>query len=153
MPISKDPAADAEQTREALRGLAHASQLITSPRETYRVLGSLSAALFSLQQSLDQLASWHERNAELAATDHGDRRAGRGDALAATGNLRDAAGSVRQAHRELRAAFNHNGRIAWQPGVDASLTRRDRGRREPGRLVPTSALPISGGQLPGSLGR
>jgi hypothetical protein len=139
MPTFEDPTIDADEAREALRGLAHASQRITNPGETYRVLGSLSASLFSLQQSLDQLADWHQRNAERAATDHGDRRTGRRDALAASGHLRRAAGSARQAHSELRAAFNHNGQMpgnavstptspAWAAAV-VSLAGSPRHRR------------------------
>lgn len=132
MPTDKDAIVDAEQTREALRGLAHATHSISDPAETYRVLGSLSAALLSLQQSLDQLAGLHERHAQRAATDQGDRRAGRRDALAAGEHLREAAGSVRRAHSELRAAFNHNGQIAWQQGVEVRLAGY--GQAQPGRL-------------------
>jgi hypothetical protein len=40
--------------------LAHASRSFTNPSDTYRVLWSLSVALLSLQQCLDQLADWHE---------------------------------------------------------------------------------------------
>lgn len=155
MPTFKDVSVDADEAREALRGLAHASHRITDAQETYRVLGSLSAGLLSLQQALDQLAGWHERNADHAASDGGERDAGRRDAVAAGDYLREAAGRVRQAHSELRAAFNHSGRIAWRCGIDASLTRRDGGRGEPARFAPTSAARIEAceRQVPGSLGR
>ncbi len=136
MPTYDNPAVDADEAAEALRGLAHASRNITDPSETYRVLGSLSTALASLQQSLDQLADWHDRNAERAATDDGARRAGRHEAVSAGVCLRDAADRVRQAHRSLNEAFSHNGRIAWQPGTD--LPRRSRGG--PGRPAPPSAF-------------
>ena len=136
MPTCENPAADAGEAAEALRGLAHASRNITNPSDSYRVLGSLSTALASLQQSLDQLADWHDRNAERAATDEGDHRAGRHEAVSAGVCLRDAADRVRQAHRSLNEAFSHNGRIAWQPGTD--LTRQP--RSGPGRLAPPSAF-------------
>lgn len=136
MPTYESPAADAGEAAEALRGLAHASRNITDPSDSYRVLGSLSTALASLQQSLDQLAGWHDRNAERAATDEGDHRAGRHEAVSAGVCLRDAADRVLQAHRSLNEAFSHNGRIAWQPGTD--LTRRS--RSGPGRLAPPSAF-------------
>ena len=134
-----NPAVDADEAAEALRGLAHASRVVTDPGDTYRVLGSLSAALASLQQSLDQLADWHDRNTDYAATDDGDRQAGRRDAVAASEYLRDAAGRVQQAHGALNEAFNHNGRIAWQPTATAAH-RDDDGRRQPGRLAPASAF-------------
>jgi hypothetical protein len=120
MPTYENPAADASEAAEALRGLAHAGRVITDPNDTYQVLGALSGALMSLRQSLDQLADWHDRNAGYAATDDGDRDAGRRDATAASDYLRDAADRIQHAHRSLSEAFNHNGRIAWQDqGLDA----------------------------------
>jgi len=133
-----NPAADANEAAEALRGLAHASRTFTDPADSYRVLGSLSTALASLQQSLDQLAAWHECNADRAAHDDGDHAAGRSDAVVAGEYLRGAAGSVRQAHGALNEAFNHNGRIAWQPSIDAARTAQSRSRT--GRLAPSSAF-------------
>lgn len=138
MPTFDDPVVDADEAAEALRGLAHASRMFTDPGDTYRVLGSLSAALASLQQSLDQIAAWHDRNTEHASDDDGDRHAGRRDAETAATRLRDAAGRVRQAHGALNEAFNHNGRIAWQP--PATPAHRDDGRSQRGRLAPTSAF-------------
>lgn len=149
MPTYTDAIVDANQTREALRGLAHATHRITDPAESYRVLGSLCAALLSLQQSLDQLAGLHERYAPRAATDQGDRRAGRRDALAAGEHLREAAGSVRKAHSELRAAFNHNGQIAWQRGIGARLEAAP-GPRTSGSVVHINSVARPGA---GSLGR
>lgn len=138
MPTFDDPANDAGEAAEALRGLAHASRTFTDPSDTYRVLGSLSAALASLRQSLDQLADWHADNAGHAADDDGDRHAGRENALSASRCLRDAAGRVRQASGALDEAFTHNGRIAWQPAV----ADRGDGRRQPGRLPPAAAFGI-----------
>jgi hypothetical protein len=153
MPTFEDPAVDADETSEALRGLAHASRTFTDPGDTYRVLGSLSAALASLQQSLDQLADWHDRNTDRASDDDGDRQAGRRDALAASEYLRDAAGRVQEAHGALNEAFSHNGRIAWQP--TATPAHRDDGRQRPGRLAPTSAFgaDTASRRGPDSLGR
>jgi hypothetical protein len=151
MPTYENPAADATEAAEALRGVAHATRNITNPSDTYRVLGSLSTAMASLQQSFDQLADWHDRNADLAATDDGDQRAGRYEATMAAVDLRDAADSVQQAHRSLNTAFSHNGRIAWQPGPN--LTRQSHGRTE--RLAPPSAFGTgaSSRKGPDSLGR
>jgi hypothetical protein len=138
MPTYENPAADASEAAEALRGVAHATRTFTDPGDSYRVLGSLSTALASLQQSLDQLADWHDRNAEHAATDDGDRRQGRYEAATAAVELRDAADSIGPAHRSLNTAFSHNGRIAWQPGPDLARYSADRdGSR---RLAPPSAF-------------
>ncbi len=38
MPTFQDPAADAAEARQALRGLAHATGTINDPREIYAVL-------------------------------------------------------------------------------------------------------------------
>ena len=153
MPSYKNPTADAGKAAEALRGLAHATRTIPDPSDSYRVLGSLSTALASLQQSLDQLADWHDRNADHATNDDGDHRAGRYEAAIAGAHLRDAADSIQQAHRSLNAAFSHNGRIAWRPAPN--LTRPDTDRRQPGRLAPPSAFgnDDSSRKAPGSLGR
>ena len=117
MPSYENSAVDAGEAAEALRGLAHASRVITDPADSYRVLGSLSTALASLQQSLDQLAEWHDRNAERAATDDGDQRAGRYEAVSAGVHLGDAADSIQQAHRSLNTAFSPKPSVGWVCGL------------------------------------
>jgi hypothetical protein len=138
MPTYENPATDASEAAEALRGVAHATRTFTDPGDSYRVLGSLSTALASLRQSLDQLADWHDRNTDRAALDDGDRRQGRYEAATAAVKLRDAADAVQQAHRSLNTAFNHNGRIAWQPSPD--LPPRSPDRDSSRQLAPPSAF-------------
>lgn len=77
MPTFEDPAADAAEAQQALRGLAHATRSIDDPREIYSVLGSLSAAAASLRQALHQIASFHDSPARKATWVAGDSRAGR----------------------------------------------------------------------------
>ena len=60
MPTFEDSSADAAEAQLALRGLAHATRSIRDPGELYSVLGSLSGALRSLEQSLHQLAAFHD---------------------------------------------------------------------------------------------
>src|SRR3954454_83207 len=51
---------DAEEAREALRGLAHATGSIDDPTDIYPVLGSLTNGLASLAQALHQLGDFHD---------------------------------------------------------------------------------------------
>ena len=60
MPTFEDPAADAEDEQQSLRGLAHATRSINDPQDIYPTLGSLSRAAASMGQSLHQLASFHD---------------------------------------------------------------------------------------------
>ena len=60
MPTFENPAADADEVQTALRALAHATRSIDDPRQIYSVLGSLTAAVASLSQSLHQLAAFHD---------------------------------------------------------------------------------------------
>ena len=115
MPTFEDPAQDADELGDAARGLAHATRHIPVPEDTSRVLGSMHYALTSVQQSLRQLADWHERYSPLAATDDGDLAAGQEQAAKASGWLTIAAASLDQVVRLVMAAQSENGQIAWQP--------------------------------------
>lgn len=115
MPTFEDPAKDADELGEAARGLAYATRRIPGPEDTYRVLGSMHYALTSVQQSLRQLADWHERHSPFAATDDGDRAAGQEQAAKASGWLTIAAASLDQVVQLVMAAQSENGRIAWHP--------------------------------------
>lgn len=115
MPTFEDPAQDADELGEAARGLAYATRRIPVPEDTYRVLGSMHYALTSVQQSLRQLADWHERHSPFAATDDGDRAAGQEQVARASGWLTIAAASLDQVVQLVMAAQSENGRIAWHP--------------------------------------
>ncbi|MBM9458755.1 hypothetical protein JK386_02480 [Nocardioides sp. zg-536] len=77
MPTFNDPVADADELREAVRGLAHATRTIDDPTAIYAVLGSISSALASLSQSLHQLGEFHDGPARMQAWMNGDANAGR----------------------------------------------------------------------------
>lgn len=66
MPTFDNPAADASEAEQALRGLAHATRRIEDPSQVYAVLGSLSRATASLSQSLHQLGSHHDKHGARA---------------------------------------------------------------------------------------
>ena len=73
MPTFYDPGADAGEASEALRGLAHATQVIQRPQDMYSVLGDVLPGVRSLRQVLDQLATAHASNRALAFDDYGDQ--------------------------------------------------------------------------------
>lgn len=77
MPTFNDPVADADELREAVRGLAHATRSIDDPTSLYPVLGALSSALASLSQSLHQLGQFHDGSTRKQAWMNGDANAGR----------------------------------------------------------------------------
>jgi len=60
MPTFSDPVADADELREAIRGLAHATRSVNDPTAIYPVLGSISTALASLSQALHQLGDFQD---------------------------------------------------------------------------------------------
>lgn len=115
MPTFNDPVADAEESREALRGLAHATIRIENPDDIYAALGSLLAGARSLHQVLQQLSRYHHTHQHLAATDSGDHDDGVAHALVTAAALAEAAASADQLESHLDAALQHSGRIAWQP--------------------------------------
>lgn len=115
MPTFEDPKADADELGQAARGLAYATRHIETPADTYEVLGSLHQALSGVEQSLRQLASWHNRHGQFAATDDGDRTAGQEHAVKASAWLAVAAASTEQVIQLVMKAQAENGYIAWQP--------------------------------------
>lgn len=115
MPSYNDAVADALEAAEAARALAHSSRNVESPEAAYRMLGAVSAMLWSLQQSLDQLAAWHVRSADRAFTIDAPAPAGKEMAHQAANGLRFAALSVARAGAHVDKAWNRNGRITWTP--------------------------------------
>ena len=74
MPSFEDPAADAVEAEQALRGLAHATRrdAIDDPAQIYDVLGSLTQAVASLSQSLHRIGSFHDQRIRDTTRDIGD---------------------------------------------------------------------------------
>lgn len=66
MPTFNNPAADAVEAEQAIRGLAHATRRIKDPSQIYGVLGSLSQATASLSQALHQLGAYHDKHGARA---------------------------------------------------------------------------------------
>ena len=96
MPIYNDPVAKADELRETVRGLAHATRSIEDPTSIYSVLGSISSALASLTQSLHQLGDFHEGAATRTAWMNGEGQAGRASSYRVSWELHRAAEMLHQ---------------------------------------------------------
>jgi hypothetical protein len=118
VPTYDDAVADALEAAEAVRALAHATHDVESPEAAYRVLGALSTTFWSLRQSLDQLAAWHERNADRAITIDAPPPAGKQLSRQIANDLRFAALTAARAGAHVDQAWNRNGRIVWAPDPD-----------------------------------
>jgi hypothetical protein len=115
MPTFTDPARDANEAYEALRGLAHATRTIEDPSDTYAVIGDLLGGMRSLRQVLDQLATVHLNHQHQVTDEARDLAGGSVEALAAADELHQAGTLIDQAHDRLNAAMGHSGRIVWNP--------------------------------------
>lgn len=122
MPTFENPIADAEESSEAVRGLAHATRAM-NPADTYPVLGDLISLTRSLHQVTEQLATVHETNKGRAFDDDGSQVAGERSALSAWMELRQAVALISQAEDHLSAASAHSGRIAWHQGTGQAEPR------------------------------
>ncbi|MFI8631264.1 hypothetical protein ACIGEP_01535 [Microbacterium sp. NPDC077663] len=126
MPTDEDPQQDADELEEAARALAYATRAIDTPESTYQVLGSVHLTLSRIQQSLSQLATWHQQHGVLAAADDGNREAGNDSAQKAAGWLLMAAAGAGQVIDLVMAAPTENGQIAWQPTPDVRAVLAER---------------------------
>ena len=131
MPTFSNPVEDATETREAMRGLAHASRAFADPADTYQIVGELLGALRSLEQVLEQVAAAHVRHQDKAFLDNGDRSGGLLEADAAARALRRASALVGQTERAVDEASQHSGRIAWHPAPTHDEPALDPFARDP----------------------
>jgi hypothetical protein len=124
MPTFEDPAADGEEARQALRGLAHATRAFEKPADTYAVIGDLLSSVGSLRQVLNQLATAHISHRTLARDDKGDLLTGARTAQSAAEELRQAAALIDQLESRLDSASQLSGRIAWSPAPSRASESR-----------------------------
>src|SRR6478735_5556077 len=113
MPTFNNPVADANELREAVRGLAHATRSIEDPTSIYSVLGSISSALASLSQSLHQLGDFHDRPSRKQAWMNGDLNAGRAASYKSSWELHRAAEMVHQVAECVDRAHEVEATIAY----------------------------------------
>ena len=113
MPTFNNPVADADEVREAVRGLAHATHSIEDPTSIYPVLGSISAALASLTQSLHQLGDFHDGPATKTAWMNGDPHAGRVSSYRVSWELHRAGEMIHQVAETVDRAHEIEATIAY----------------------------------------
>ncbi len=113
MPSFNDPVADADELREAVRGLAHATRSIEDPTSIYSVLGSISSALGSLRQSLHELGDFHDGPSRKQAWMNGDPNAGRAASYKVSWELHRAAEMVHQVAECVDRAHEVEATIAY----------------------------------------
>jgi hypothetical protein len=113
MPTFNNPVADADELREAVRGLAHATRSIEGPTSIYPVLGSISSALVSLTQCLHQLGDFHDGLATKTAWTTGDPHAGRASSYRVAWELHRAAEMIHQVAETVDRAHEIEATIAY----------------------------------------
>ncbi|QCX27731.1 hypothetical protein [Nocardioides jishulii] len=113
MTSSDDPEARADNARQALRLLAHATRHITDPTPIYPILGDLSNGLASCAQSLHQLAALHEGPAREHAQQAGDAHKRSAASYQIAWELHRAAVMVAQAAKILDKAHELEATITY----------------------------------------
>ena len=113
MVTCNDPVADADELRDAVRGLAHATRTIEDPASICPVLGSISSALGSLSQSLHQLGDFHDGPTTKRAWVDGDQHAGRAASYRQSWELHRAAEMIHQVDECVYRAHELEATIAY----------------------------------------
>jgi len=113
VPTFNNPAADAAEAQQALRGVAHGTSSIDDPGQIYDALGSLSAAASSLGQSLHQLADFHDGPTHNSARGFGDSRVGRAAAYQVSWELHRAGEMLKHVAESIDRAHEAEATIAY----------------------------------------
>src|SRR5690606_34801198 len=114
--------AHADNARQALRQVAHATRRIEDPTQIYPILGDLSNALASFAQSLHQIAAFHEVPGRGYVQLTGDARAERAASYQVASQLHRTAEMVAQTAKTLDKAHELEASIAYDlREADASI--------------------------------
>jgi hypothetical protein len=113
MPTFENAKADASEAREALRGLAHATQRLDDPRDLYAILGDLSLAAASLGQVLHQLGGVHDAQRLQTMWVTEDSHAARAAAYQVSWDLHRAGEVLRQVSRSIDDAHQAEGTVVY----------------------------------------
>lgn len=109
MPTFEDAVADAVEAGHALRALAHATHAVDDPPVLYDVLGSLSGSAAAFEQSLQQLAAFHDAPGRTGARVGGDARSGRVGSFQISWELHRAAEILRHVTRAVGSGARDGG--------------------------------------------
>jgi hypothetical protein len=113
MPTFESRTASAAEAREALRGLAHATQTLDDPRDLYAMLGDLSLAAASLGQVLHQLGRLHDAQQSESRWVSEGSRAGRAATYQVSWDLHRAGEMLRQVTRCIDEAHQAEGTVVY----------------------------------------
>ena len=134
MPTFNDPVVDAEELREAVRGLAHATRSVDDPTAIYPALGSISSALASLSQTLHQLGDFHDGPTREQAWMNDDPHAGRAASYKESWELHRAAEMIHQVAGCVDRAHEIEATIAYDVR-DLPLAAASRAVHDAGLLL------------------
>jgi len=132
MPTFRDLVAEADELREAVRGLAHATRSVDDPTAIYPVLGSISSALASLSQALHQLGDFQGGPKYKQGWMNGDARAGRAASYRESWELHRAAEMIHQVAECVDRAHEIEATIAYDIHGYPTLAPAQRPSRESG---------------------
>lgn len=122
-----NPSQDGEGARQALRGLAHATRTIDAPADVYDVLGAVSEALASMEQTLHQLGAFHDnlQRRDIRPVVADSARGGRSTSYQVSWELHRAAEMTHQVGAAVSHAHELEARISYSrpaPGLAASTS-------------------------------
>jgi hypothetical protein len=132
MPTFANPAADADEVREAVRGLACATRVIDDPTDVYAILGAITSALASMAQSLHQLGDFHDGPASKQMWTNGDHHEGRAASYRVSWELHRAAEMLHQVTKGIERAHEIEATIAYDVNDFPTLSPVPRPSTEPG---------------------
>lgn len=122
MPTFNDPARDAGEAHQALRGPAHATRNIEDPGTVYDLLGTLSQAIASMEQTLRQIGAVHDnlKRRDLRPVVADSARAGYATSYQVSWELHRAAEITRQVAKAVDHAHELEARISYSRPSDSS---------------------------------
>lgn len=133
MPTFNDPTEDAEEARQALRGLAHATRNLADPSVVYDLLGVLSQAITSMAQTLNQIGGFHDnlKRRDIRPVVADSARTGNAASYQVSWELLRAAEMARQIAKTVDHAQEIEARIAYSRPVEQTA----RATGTPGREI------------------
>ncbi|EGD44019.1 hypothetical protein NBCG_01607 [Nocardioidaceae bacterium Broad-1] len=125
MPTFTNPRGNAEEARQALRSLAHATRTVDDPADVYDVLGAVTQALASMEQTLHQLGTFHDnlQRRDIRPVVADSLRGGRSASYQVSWELNRAAEMARQVGAAVSHAHELEARISYSrpiPDLSAS---------------------------------